>query len=193
VVSIEAVTRRQETSAHWGTYVVEVSADDRDIVAASAHPDDPDAAPAIGNVVGAHRHRSRVVRPSVRRRWLEDGPRPDAGRGDPGAEYVEVGWDTALDLLAGELDRVRSVFGNQAIFGGSYGWGSAGRLHHAQNQLHRFLNTIGGCTRSVNVLTRDVGTSTLTQATSGAHVLVAVTRHDGPVPPVRAYEPPLFS
>ncbi len=46
---------------------------------------------------------------------------------------------------------------------------------------------------NVNVLTRDVGTSTLTQATSGAHVLVAVTRYDGPVPPVRAYEPPPFS
>jgi biotin/methionine sulfoxide reductase len=43
---------------------------------------------------------------------------------------------------------------------------------------------------NVNVLTRDVGTSTLTQATSGAHVLVAVTRYDGPVPPVRAYDPP---
>jgi biotin/methionine sulfoxide reductase len=43
---------------------------------------------------------------------------------------------------------------------------------------------------NVNVLTRDVGTSTLTQATSGAHVLVAVTRYDGPLPPVRAYEPP---
>ncbi|GHH43238.1 molybdopterin dinucleotide binding domain-containing protein [Lentzea cavernae] len=43
---------------------------------------------------------------------------------------------------------------------------------------------------NVNVLTRDVPTSELTQATSGAHVLVAVTRYDGPVPPVRAYDPP---
>jgi biotin/methionine sulfoxide reductase len=31
-----------------------------------------------------------------------------------------------------------------AIFGGSYGWGSAGRFHHPQSQLHRFLNCIGG-------------------------------------------------
>ena len=30
------------------------------------------------------------------------------------------------------------------IFGGSYGWSSAGRFHHAQSQVHRFLNTIGG-------------------------------------------------
>jgi biotin/methionine sulfoxide reductase len=148
------VSRKQETSAHWGTYLVEVSANGRDIVAASAHPDDPDTAPAIGNVADAHRHRSRVARPSVRRRWLEGGPGPDASRGDPREEYVEVGWDTALGLLARELERVRSAFGNQAIFGGSYGWGSAGRLHHAQSQLHRFLNTIGGYTRSVNDYSR---------------------------------------
>jgi len=144
--------RTSQTSAHWGTYLVEVSADGHDIVAARSG--DPDAAPAIGNVVTAHRHRSRVARPSVRRRWLDGGPGADARRGAPGEEYVEVGWDTALGLLAGELDRVRSRFGNSAIFGGSYGWGSAGRLHHAQSQLHRFLNTIGGYTRSVNDYSR---------------------------------------
>src|SRR5207248_2983602 len=41
--------------------------------------------------------------------------------------------------------------GPRAIFGGSYGWSSAGRFHHAQSQLHRFLNTsLGGYVRSVN-------------------------------------------
>ena len=144
--------RTTETSAHWGTYLVETSGDGRDIVAAYA--EDPDAAPAIGNVAGAHRHRSRVTRPSVRRGWLERGPGPDDRRGDPAEPYVEVSWDTALDVLAHDLDRVRSTSGNQAIFGGSYGWGSAGRLHHAQSQLHRFLNTIGGYTRSVNDYSR---------------------------------------
>jgi biotin/methionine sulfoxide reductase len=43
---------------------------------------------------------------------------------------------------------------------------------------------------NVNVLTRDSGTSALAQACSGAHVLVALERYDGPPPPVRAYEPP---
>jgi biotin/methionine sulfoxide reductase len=45
---------------------------------------------------------------------------------------------------------------------------------------------------NVNVLTRDVGTSSLTQASNGARVRVAVERYDGPVPTVRAYEPPRF-
>ena len=31
------------------------------------------------------------------------------------------------------------------------GWASAGRFHHAQSQIHRFLNTaLGGYVRSVN-------------------------------------------
>ena len=42
-----------------------------------------------------------------------------------------------------------------------------------------------------NVLTADVGTSGLAQACTGQHVLVQIRRWDGPVPPVRAFEPPL--
>jgi len=57
---------------------------------------------------------------------------------------VEVEWDEALDLVAGELNRVKAAHGNRAIFGGSYGWSSAGRFHHAQSQIHRFLNSFGG-------------------------------------------------
>jgi biotin/methionine sulfoxide reductase len=49
------------------------------------------------------------------------------------------------------LTRVRDAHGTGAIYGGSYGWSSAGRFHHAQSQLHRFLNTaLGGYVRSVN-------------------------------------------
>ena len=36
-----------------------------------------------------------------------------------------------------------------AVFGGSYGWASAGRFHDAPRQLHRFLNVAGGYVRSV--------------------------------------------
>ena len=39
---------------------------------------------------------------------------------------------------------------HMAIFGGSYGWASAGRFHDAQHQIHRFLNLAGGYVRSVN-------------------------------------------
>ncbi|WP_337191760.1 molybdopterin-dependent oxidoreductase [Nocardioides flavescens] len=139
--------RLVETSAHWGSYLAEVS-DDGEVVGVRPHEGD-ELSPATGNVAAAHRHPSRVARPAVRRAWLEHGPGPDEGRGAPGSEYVEVGWDEALDLVATELARVRREHGDDAVFGGSYGWGSAGRLHHAQSQVHRFLNLTGGYVRSV--------------------------------------------
>ena len=59
-------------------------------------------------------------------------------------------WDSALDLVAGELRRVHGEHGPSAVYGGSYGWASAGRFHHAQSQLKRFLALAGGFTNSVN-------------------------------------------
>ena len=71
--------------------------------------------------------------------------------------FVAVGWDEVLDRLAAELARVYGGPGPEAVFGGSYGWSSAGRFHHAQSQVHRFLNCLGGYVRSLN--TYSVGTS----------------------------------
>ena len=48
------------------------------------------------------------------------------------------------------MRRVYAAHGPGGIFGGSYGWASAGRFHDAQHQLHRFLNLAGGYVRSVN-------------------------------------------
>ena len=48
------------------------------------------------------------------------------------------------------MNRVRGQNGNDSIFGGSYGWASAGIFHHSQTHLQRMLNLIGGYTRSVN-------------------------------------------
>lgn len=130
--------------SHWGAFRVLVQ--DGAIVGTEGHPDDVAASPLHANLREGI-HRGRVARPSVREGWLSDGPGPDARRGSD--RFVEVDWDEALGLAAAELHRVRTVHGNQAIYGGSYGWASAGRFHHAQSQLHRFLNCIGGYTASV--------------------------------------------
>lgn len=88
----------------------------------------------------------RILRPAVRKSFLEHGP----GTGRRGAEpFVEVSWDEALDLAAHEIARVRGTYGSTALYSGSYGWSSAGRFHHAQSQLKRFYNSIGGSVRSV--------------------------------------------
>ena len=84
-----------------------------------------------------------------RGRWC-GGAGSSTGRGPPsrrgGDAFVAISWDEALDMLAAELRRVIDAHGNEAIFGGSYGWASAGRFHHSQSQVHRFLKLLGGYT-----------------------------------------------
>jgi biotin/methionine sulfoxide reductase len=111
------------------------------------HPRDPDPSPLLGNIPASVSHRARIARPMVRRGWLERGPGPDRQRGREA--FVPVGWPRVLDLVAAELQRVYTAYGPRAVFGGSYGWASAGRFHDAPRQLHRFLNTAGGYVRSV--------------------------------------------
>ena len=132
-------------SSHWGTYLVRTGPEG---IVVRPNPLDPEPSPILQNIPDAPRHASRVAKPMVRRGWLEQGPGPDPRRGND--DYVPVEWDEALHLAAHELDRIRKRYGCEAIFGGSYGWSSAGRFHHAQSQLHRFLNCLGGYTASVN-------------------------------------------
>lgn len=136
----------QSHSAHWGTFKARFDGTDLDLV---PHPGDPAPSPILGNFRGALRHRARILRPAIRRSWLEQGPGPRTRPLDE--PFVEVDWDEALDLLARELRRLKDNHGPQSIYGGSYGWASAGRFHHAQSQIHRFLNlALGGYVRSVN-------------------------------------------
>jgi len=133
-------------SAHWGVFS---AAWDGQTLAVRPHPGDPDPNPLLQNFPSALRHRARVAEPMVRRGWLDRGPGPDTMRGQDG--YVPMPWPEVLDRVADELRRVQQAHGIGAIFGGSYGWASAGRFHHAQSQVHRFLNTtLGGYVRSVN-------------------------------------------
>ena len=133
-------------SSHWGAFSA-LWQDGRLVV--RPHPADPDPSPILQNFPDALRHRARIARPMVRRGWLENGPAPDHRRGSD--TFVPVEWDGVLELLAAELARMRDVYGPGAIYGGSYGWSSAGRFHHTQSQLHRFLNVVlGGYVRSVN-------------------------------------------
>ncbi|MEM8774041.1 MAG: molybdopterin-dependent oxidoreductase [Pseudomonadota bacterium] len=129
------------TSSHWGIGVVSIQ--DGRITAVEGHASDPDPSALNDNIAASLNGRARVLRPAIREGWL-NGRKVERGRD----RFVEVDWDRALDLVADELKRVRSENGNEAIFAGSYGWASAGRFHHAQSQIKRFLNTIGGFVRS---------------------------------------------
>jgi len=142
---LKSPTRRSHNS-HYGAFFGEWS---NDKLIITPHPVDPHPNRIIQNFSDALRHKARIAQPMVRRGWLEDGPGKDKRRGRD--EFIAMPWDQVLDLLASELVRVRDTHGPKAIYGGSYGWGSAGRFHHAQSQMHRFLNlAMGGYVRSVN-------------------------------------------
>lgn len=128
----------KRTAAHWGSYLVDDTGP-----APRLLPDPGDPHPArIGRgwLDAMQNTDTRIARPSIRKGWLQGRDRNRHGE----TEFVELPWDEALDLLAKELTRVKDTYGNEAIFAGSYGWASAGRFHHAQSQMRRFLNSIGG-------------------------------------------------
>ncbi|GAB7519640.1 molybdopterin guanine dinucleotide-containing S/N-oxide reductase [Rhodococcus sp. no. 34] len=141
-----APNRRRQHMSHWGMFTAESVAGE--VTAVHPYEGDANPSPMLGNLAGSVRSRARVSGPAVRRGWLENGPGPSDRRGAD--EFVSVSWDELTELLSRELRRVVDAHGNNAIFGGSYGWASAGRFHHAQSQVHRFLNQLGGYTKSVH-------------------------------------------
>lgn len=132
-------TRTTQTASHWGVYDV-VTDEQGAIVDTVPFHADPHPASFVRGLPEIVRGPLRIDQPYVRAGYL----RHRNGRGRGGDAFVPVGWDQALDLVADELARVKAEHGNEAIYGGSYGWASAGRLHHGPSVLKRFLGLHGG-------------------------------------------------
>ena len=133
-------------SSHWGAFYASPSKEGLDV---RPYEGDPNPSPMLGNFTDTLNHSARITQPMVRKGWLENGPVSGVARNND--SFVAISWERALNLVAKELLRVREDYGPEQIFGGSYGWSSAGRFHHAQSQVHRFLNfCTGGYVRSVN-------------------------------------------
>ena len=135
------------TAAHWGTY--KVSRDEAGEFKLLPFSQDKDPSDIGKGIESAVQHCSRIQKPAVRKGWLQSkNNRQSVKRGED--EFLEVSWDTAFELVSEEIKRVVSTYGNESIYAGSYGWASAGRFHHAQSHLRKFLNLIGGYTYSKN-------------------------------------------
>ena len=135
--------RRIPHCSHWGAYTILV--EDGRILGVEPFAGDPAPSPVIHSVAEWAKPDRRTLRPMIRQGWLD--AREHSDRRARGAErFVAVPWDEALDLVAGEITRVARDHGNASIFAGSYGWTSAGRLHHAPTLLKRMLNLVGGFT-----------------------------------------------
>jgi biotin/methionine sulfoxide reductase len=116
-------------------------------VALQSFEEDPDPSPIGSAMLETRTGPCRIRQPMVRRGFLEKGINNDRSRRGQ-EEFVAIDWEQALTLVARELNSIRDRFGHNAIYAGSYGWASAGRFHHAQSQLRRFMNLYGGCTTS---------------------------------------------
>ena len=159
----------KRSASHWGAFLVDVEDGRMRKVYPRLANDSP--SPILGSIIDSVYSRTRIDSPMARAGWLEHGPR----RNDPGrgAEpFVRVSWDRALDLVASELRRVQGQFGNAAIFGGSYGWASAGRFHQANFQLYRFLNGFGGFTEKSDSYSFAAGTVVMPYVVGSADCVV---------------------
>lgn len=150
--------RTVPTCTHWGNY--RVGARGNELVSVTPYEADPDPTPIGQSLLNALDPNCRIAQPMVREGYLND-PAGHTGSGRGAEAFVPVSWETATTVAADALRRIKEEHGNKAIYGGSYGWSSAGRFHHAQSQLHRFLNQIGGYTASIN-----------TYSTSAAEVIM---------------------
>jgi len=138
----KSTEQRFPSLSHWGAFTAVVK--DGRLMACEPFVKDGSPSAILQSMPGMMHSPLRIRQPVVRKGWLAQ--RENSDRSTRGSDsFVEVSWDTVLELVAGELKRVRGQYGSEAVFGGSYGWSSAGRLHHARTLTHRFLNAGGGC------------------------------------------------
>jgi biotin/methionine sulfoxide reductase len=162
--------------AHWGAFTALV--ENGRVVGCEPFAHDPTPSPMLDAIPAMVHSPLRIARPAIRDGWREGRPRTGADA------FVDVSWDEALAIVADELTRVRETFGAKAIFGGSQGWGSAGRLHHARTQMRRFQMLGGGCVDQVGnysfgaayfLLPRVIGT--MTPVTGGVTDWSSMLKH----------------
>jgi trimethylamine-N-oxide reductase (cytochrome c) len=90
---------------------------------------------------------NRIQNPCVRKSYLEGRKEIDLRGAEP---FVEVSWDTALDLIAEKLKETKHRYGNEAIFRTSFaGWGTSGIINRPNTMQGRFLGLFGGFTDTI--------------------------------------------
>jgi biotin/methionine sulfoxide reductase len=173
------MTEIKPHAAHWGAFDAVVERGRLVDVRPFAH--DPFPGSLIEAMPEVVHSAARIERPYIRQGWLKGGRRGSARGGDP---FVPVSWDEAIRLVAEETARIRAEHGAPAILGGSYGWASAGRYHHARSQLHRFLGLGGGFTAQVTNYSYGAGMTLMPHILGTNEVIqgpvtdwAAITRH----------------
>ena len=119
------------------------------MVGARPWEEDPDPTPLHQALPEMVDHPVRVTRPMVRAGYHNAGP----GLGHGGARRRTLRADLvgARARPRRKRARPREARARQyaAIYAGSYGWASSGKLHHPRTLIRRLLNLYGGATDGV--------------------------------------------
>jgi molybdopterin guanine dinucleotide-containing S/N-oxide reductase-like protein len=86
-------------------------------------------------------YENRIHYPMRRKHFDPNGDRHPELRGKD--EYVRISWDEALDLVAGEITRIRETYGPAAITAMTSSHHNWGFLHYKLGPLGRFFNILG--------------------------------------------------
>ncbi|MGA3101624.1 MAG: molybdopterin-dependent oxidoreductase [Terracidiphilus sp.] len=104
----------------------------------------PPKALRLAPYVHAERNRlnseNRILYPMKRVDFDPKGERNTQNRGKSG--YVRISWDEALDIVSGEMKRVRATYGDSAISGmtsSHHNWGIVG---YKMGPFHRFMHML---------------------------------------------------
>jgi anaerobic dimethyl sulfoxide reductase subunit A len=104
-------------------------------ITTDSDPDEPDA-PQLRACLRGRSYRSRVYHPDRLQH-----PMKRIGRRGEG-KFARITWDEALDTIAGQIRRVISTYGNEAIFF-PYATGNSGRLSEGAC-MRRLMGLLGG-------------------------------------------------
>ena len=84
---------------------------------------------------------NRIKYPLRRKHFDPNGERHPELRGKD--EYVRISWDEALDIVSGEIKRIRETYGPAAITAMTSSHHNWGFLHYKLGPLGRFFNILG--------------------------------------------------
>ncbi|HXX38074.1 MAG TPA: molybdopterin-dependent oxidoreductase [bacterium] len=132
--------------AHWGPFTGQVTGGR--LVRTLPFAKDPYPNRMVAAMPDVLYAPNRIKAPMIRQGFYRDRSRSDTTL--RGAEpFVRVSWDEALDIVAGELRRVKTQYGNRSIYS-TQGWQSAGNFHAAGAAVQRLLGMYGGYVYRIN-------------------------------------------
>jgi len=88
---------------------------------------------------------NRIKYPLKRIDWDPNGNRNIENRGK--SRYVRISWDEALDLIVGEIKRIKEKYGTHAILSQSDGHGETKVVHGTHGCSRKLLRLLGGYTQ----------------------------------------------